>query len=119
MLQYNRCAPQAKSIPDWGFNGDAHSCFCASVLLLNDYNYDSFVAAFLNKLSGFTLPTGTNGELSFNLGGVQGVILCDQEGLKRGPVHKQRHGGELHVQHIVMPLFVTHLGGGETKNQRQ
>jgi len=57
----------------------------------------------------FTLPAGTNGELSLDLGGVQWVVLCDQEGLKGGSIHKQRHGGELHIQHIVMPLFVTHL----------
>lgn len=56
-----------------------------------------------------TLPAGADGELGLNLGRVQRVILCDQEGLKGGSIHKQRHGGELHVQHIVMPLFVAHL----------
>lgn len=57
----------------------------------------------------FTLPAGTNGELRFNLGGVHRVVLCHQEGLKRSAVHKQRHGGELHIQDVVMPLFVTRL----------
>lgn len=57
----------------------------------------------------FTLPAGTDGELSFDLGGVQWVVLRNQEGLKGSSVHKQGHGGELHIQHVVMPLFVTHL----------
>lgn len=55
------------------------------------------------------MPAGTDGELGFDLGCVQRVILRDQEGLKGGSVHKQRHGGELHIQHIVVPLFVAHL----------
>ena len=55
------------------------------------------------------MPAGTDGELGFDLGGVQWVVLCDQEGLEGGPIHKQRHSGELDIQHIVMPLFVTSL----------
>lgn len=61
------------------------------------------------NLIDFTLPAGTNSELSFNLGGMQWVVLCNQEGLKGSPIHKQRHSGELHIQHVVMPLFVTNL----------
>lgn len=66
---------------------------------------------YLNKkcIEEFTLPAGTNGELSFYLGGMQWVVLCNQEGLKGSSIHKQRHSGELYIQHIVMPLFVTHL----------
>lgn len=60
-------------------------------------------------IDDLTLPTGTDGKLGFDLGCVQRVILCNQEGLKGGSIHKQRHGGELHVQHVVMPLFVAHL----------
>jgi len=56
-----------------------------------------------------TLPAGTDGELSFDLGGVQRVVLCNQEGLEGGSIHKQRNSGELHIEHIVMPLFVTSL----------
>lgn len=44
-----------------------------------------------------TLPAGTNGELSFNLGGMQWIVLCNQEGLERSSIHKQRHSGELYI----------------------
>lgn len=40
-------------------------------------------------LEEFTLPAGTNGELRFDLGGVQWVVLCNQEGLKGSSIHKQ------------------------------
>lgn len=56
-----------------------------------------------------TLPAGSNSELGFDLRGVQWVVLCDKEGLKGSAIHKQRDCGELHIQHIVMPLFVTDL----------
>ena len=62
------------------------------------------------------MPAGTDGELRLDLGGVQRVVLSDQEGLEGGAVHKQGHGGELHVQHVVMPLFVAHL---QTTRQRE
>lgn len=65
---------------------------------------------FKTFLKECTLPAGTNSELSFNLGGVQWIVLCNQEGLKGSSVHKQRHRGELHIEHIMMPFFVTHLG---------
>lgn len=56
-----------------------------------------------------TLPAGTDGELGFDLGSVQWIILRHQEGLKGGSIHEQGHSGEFHIQHIVMPLFVAHL----------
>lgn len=65
--------------------------------------------ALQKSVTLFTLPAGTNRELSFYLGGVQWVVLCNQEGLKGSPIHKYRNSGELHIKHIVMPLFVTHL----------
>lgn len=57
------------------------------------------------------MPAGPDSELHVDLGGVQGVVFGDQEGLEGGPVYKESHGGELHVQHVVVPLFVTHLEG--------
>lgn len=56
-----------------------------------------------------TLPAGTNCELGPNLRGVKWIVLRHHEGLEGSPVHKQGDSGELHVQHIMMPLFVTHL----------
>lgn len=62
-------------------------------------NYGTYdLKALLKKcIEEVTLPAGTNGELSFNLGGVQWVVLCNQEGLKRSSIHKQRHSGELYI----------------------
>lgn len=57
------------------------------------------------------MPAGADGELGFDLGGMQRVILRDQEGLKGGTIHKQSHCWELDVQHVVMPFLITHLGG--------
>lgn len=62
-----------------------------------------------HNASDCTLPAGANSELSFNLGGVERVILCDQEGLEGRSIHKQSHCRELDVQHIVMPFFITDL----------
>lgn len=62
-----------------------------------------------HNASDCTLPAGANSELSFNLGGVERVILCDQEGLEGSSIHKQRHCRELDVQHIVMPFLITDL----------
>lgn len=78
------------------------------VLETSDINRE----CLLNNLKGIgvsTLPTGANCELSLDLRGVQRVVLCDHEGLEGRPIHKQRNSGELHVEHIMMPLFVTHL----------
>lgn len=62
------------------------------------------------KLSSLcTLPAGADGELGFDRGGMQRVILRDQERLKCGTIHKQSHCRELDVHHVVMPFFITHL----------
>jgi hypothetical protein len=48
---------------------------------------------------------------------VQGVVFGDQEGLEGGTVYKESYGGELHVQHVVVPLFVTHLEGERERSR--
>lgn len=63
----------------------------------------------IGRAAEFTLPAGTDGELSFDFGGVQWVVLCNQEWLEHSSIHKERHAGDLDVQHVVMPLFVTCL----------
>lgn len=70
----------------------------------------------IGRTGEFTLPAGTNGELSFDFGGVQWVVLCNQEWLEHRSIHKERHAGDLHVQHVVMPLFVTCLSDTEKKS---
>lgn len=63
----------------------------------------------LRKPRGFTLPAGTDGKLSFNFGGMQWVVLGNQEWLEHSSIDKESHAGDLHIQHIVVPLFVTRL----------
>lgn len=63
----------------------------------------------MGRTGAFTLPAGTDGKLTFDFGGVQWVVLCNQEWLEHSSIHKERHAGDLDIQHIVMPLFVTCL----------
>lgn len=69
-----------------------------------------------HNTSNCTLPAGANSELSFNLGGMERVILCDQEGLEGNSIHKQRHTRKLDVQHIVVPFFITDLRANSRSN---
>lgn len=92
------------SIHDRGYDYFLFSCF--------DSSKSSRQQGFKLKTelaSLCTLPAGADGELGFDLGGMQRVILRDQERLEGGTIHKQSHCRELDVQHVVMPFFITHL----------
>lgn len=63
----------------------------------------------IGQLRPLTLPAGAHCQLHVNLRGVDGPVVGDQVGVIGHPVHVEHHDGELHVDDVVVPLFVTDL----------
>lgn len=59
-----------------------------------------------------TLPTGAHRQLHVDLRRVDGPVVSHQVGVIGHPVHVERHHGELHVDDVVVPLFVANLQQG-------
>lgn len=62
-----------------------------------------------------TLPAGAHCKLRVDLGAVDWPVIRHQVGFIGHPVHEERHSRKLHVDHVIVPLLVADLQGGQRR----